>query len=169
MITPYLGLAAITHMIMELQCLVWAQALLDIVYHTMSQFDLENGGSPCDSNQPLFQFVAGSLAVEQGKDTQDTQTFLIEDLILEDCEGRFQKYLNNASLIPCTFPENDLENVEQAKFLAFTQHVQYWKTNKLVFVADYQGEYFKCWNYASVPRLFLKFFLFILSSALIVF
>ena len=74
---------------MELQCLVWAQALLDIVYDTRSQFDLENGGSPCDSNRPLFQFVAGSLAVEQGKDTQDTQTFLIEKLISEDCEERF--------------------------------------------------------------------------------
>ena len=29
---------------------------------------------------------------------------------------------------------------ERAKFLAFSQHVQYWKTKKQVFVSDYQGK-----------------------------
>jgi len=141
-IIPYLGPAAITRMIMELRCLVWAQALLDVVYDLISAFDLKNGGSPHDLNRPLFQFVAASLAIEQGKEKRETQAFLIEELISEPHEGRFRKYLNNASPIPCQFPGNNLENLERAEFLAFTQHVQYWKTNKLVFVADYQGEDF---------------------------
>jgi hypothetical protein len=29
---------------------------------------------------------------------------------------------------------------ERANFLAFSQHVQYWKTKKQVFVSDYQGK-----------------------------
>ena len=136
-VVPYLGPAAITRMIMELRCLVWAQALLEIVYDLMTEFDFENGGSPDGLNRPVFQFVAASLAVEQGKETRDTQAFLVEELI---SEGRFRKYLDNASPIPCLFPPDDVENLERAEFLAFTQHVQYWKTNKLVFVADYQGK-----------------------------
>ena len=48
------------------------------------------------------------------------------------------KYLNNVSPEPLVMATK--EDEEQAKFLAFSQHVQYWKTKKHMFVSEYQGK-----------------------------
>ena len=65
-------------------------------------------------------------------------TFLLEEVIDENTEGPFRKYLNNVSPEPLVMETKKDE--EWAKFLAFSQHVQYWKTKKQVFVSDYQGK-----------------------------
>ena len=46
--------------------------------------------------------------------------------------------MNNISATPTHFANE--EDEEWANFLAFTQHVQYFKTKKMAFVADYQGK-----------------------------
>ena len=51
--------------------------------------------------------------------------------------GSFWKYLNNTSAIPCHFVAED--DNDRAEFLAFTQQVQYFKTKKRAYVADFQG------------------------------
>jgi hypothetical protein len=65
-------------------------------------------------------------------------TFLLEEVIDANMEGPFRKYLNNVSPEPLLMATK--EDKEQAKFLAFSQHVQYWKTKKQAFVSDYQGK-----------------------------
>ena len=119
---------------MELRCLTWAQALLNLVYDVMDNTSIE-GGLPVHLKHPTFRFVHAALAIEQGKDKWDTKAFMIEEMI----KGSFRKYLNNTSPIPSKFSAHGNENMNCADFLAFSQHVQYWKTEKLVFVADYQG------------------------------
>lgn len=75
----------------------------------------------------------------QAKPSRDTRAFLLEEEIEEATEGKFRKYFNNTSPVPFQFSENTTANRLRADFLAFTQHLQFWKTGKLVFVADYQG------------------------------
>jgi hypothetical protein len=114
----------------EVNCLVWAQALLDLVYAFVEQQQSGACGKP-DFNIPQMRFVEGALAIAP----QDV--FLVEEAIVEETEGRFRKYINNNAARPIQglAPEDNY----RAEFLSFTQHVQYWKTKKLAFVTDYQG------------------------------
>jgi hypothetical protein len=123
---------------MEVACVVWAQALLNIVYEFVAK-ETENLGQP-PFQVPKFRFVEMALAMERALDDgrQKNAVFLVEEVIAEDQEGQFRKYLNNVSPIP--LPMTSHEDNNRGKFLAFTQHVQYWKTRKQVFVSDYQGK-----------------------------
>ena len=140
-ITPYLGPSAVARIEMELKCILWAQALLQLSYDYIKTFDDDNGPPPPHlMNPPQFRFVRAALAVKQGKSSRDTRAFLLEEEIDEATKGKFRKYFNNTSPVPCQFSgENATKNILRADFLAFTQHLQFWKTGKLVFVADYQG------------------------------
>jgi len=131
---PYEGRKQFQNLSMEIACTVWAQALLDLVYKFISQEDR----SPF--NVPEFRFVKLALAMEgspDGTKKQNGAVFLVEEVIAEEREGPFRKYLNNVSPVPLTMTCKEDET--RAKFLAFSQHVQYWKTKKQVFVSDYQG------------------------------
>jgi len=75
------------------------------------------------------------LSDEHGKETG--RIFLLEEVIQKNEEGKFRKYLNN--VLPVPLPMDNNEDAEHAQFLAFSQHIQYFKTKKLVFVSDYQG------------------------------
>ena len=70
---------------------------------------------------------------------QKPAVFLVEEVIAEDQQGSFRKYLNNVSPVPQVMSRK--EDEDRASFLAFTQHVQYWRTKKQAFVSDYQGQY----------------------------
>lgn len=136
----YLGPSAVARIEMELKCILWAQALLQLSYDYIKSFDDDNGPPPVHlMNPPQFRFVHAALAVEQAKPSRDTRAFLLEEEIEEATEGKFRKYFNNTSPVPFQFSENTTANRLRADFLAFTQHLQFWKTGKLVFVADYQG------------------------------
>ena len=123
---------------MEVACTVWAQALLDLVYNFISQ----EGQPPI--NIPEFHFVESALAMESSlNDSKSNNTvFLVEEVITEEKQGRFRKYLNIVSPVPLMMTCKDDE--DRAMFLAFSQHVQYWKTKKQVFVSDYQGNKILC-------------------------
>ena len=60
--------------------------------------------------------------------------YLAEEII----HGKFFKYIHNGDTSPCWFTDPDASEI--AKFLSFTQHVQYVKTGGQVYILDYQGK-----------------------------
>lgn len=121
----------------DLVCGVWGDGLLVLVYEFIAQ-ELTGPlfGHPLPFSIPQMRFVRSALAVDQAAEAQQ-QTYLLEEVVDPKVDGRFRKYLNNNSAIPMKFKTPEDNN--RAEFLAFSQHVQYWKTKKLVFVSDYQG------------------------------
>ncbi|KAJ7805704.1 hypothetical protein B0H14DRAFT_2611057 [Mycena olivaceomarginata] len=117
---------------MELQCLSWARVLLRIVYHFVQRFIRMHNHPPFTI--PQLVFVDAALAMIPGP---DKDLYLLEQCITDNNEGKFRKYINNRAAIPTIF-END-DDKERAEFLAFSQHYQYLKTHKMLFVSDYQG------------------------------
>ncbi|KAM6488841.1 hypothetical protein JOM56_015699 [Amanita muscaria] len=138
---PHEGQKQFQHLTMEVSCLVWAQALLDMVYDFIKEMTVTRDPKNLPFHIPQLRFVKAAIAIEQsqsqtaGKKT----TFLLEEVIDVNTEGPFRKYLNNVSPEPLVMETKDDE--VRAKFLAFSQHVQYWKTKKQVFVSDYQGKF----------------------------
>ena len=134
---PHEGEKQFQYLMMEVSCLVWAQALLDIVYDFVKEGAEDFMKIPFNILQ--FRFVNAAIAIEQSSSMSVKKTtFLLEEVIDEDMEGPFRKYLNNVSPEPLVMETK--EDEMRAKFLAFSQHVQYWKTKKQVFVSDYQGK-----------------------------
>lgn len=133
---PYDSHKQVQDLSMEITCLVWARMLLDIVYQFIKEKIAARGPPPFEI--PTMRFVDAALAIEEGDGKSDPHVFLLEEVIENKLEGKFRKYLNNVSLKPPLFPD-EADNV-RAKFLAFTQHVQYFKTKKLAIVSDYQGK-----------------------------
>ena len=117
----------------EINCLSWARGLMGLVYDFLHYGVARYGPPP----QPIpeMSFVSASLAV--GVDGP-RDTFLLEDVIDRQKEGKFVKYISNNSAKPVVF-ENDPERTQIAQFLAFCQHVQYIRTRNLAFVSDFQG------------------------------
>jgi hypothetical protein len=83
---------------------------------------------------PSLRFVEAGIALSTDVSHDTGHVFLLEERIV----GKFHKFLGNGTAaLPDYFPSQEVR--ETAKFLAFTQHVQYLKTNGLAFVGDYQG------------------------------
>jgi hypothetical protein len=84
-----------------------------------------------------MRYVHAGLAVSQSEDK--ATTFLLDEYIKSDAEhgGWFVKYLNNNSAKPQSFANKD--QMICAQFLSFAQHVQFWKTDGLVFISNFQG------------------------------
>ena len=135
---PYEGEKQFQYLMMEVSCLVWAQALLGIVYDFVEE-DIGGDYSSIPFKVPQFRFVPAAIVIEQSSSTPagKKMTFLLEEVIDAKAEGPFRKYINNVSPEPLLMETREDEN--RAKFLAFSQHVQYWKTKKQAFVSDYQG------------------------------
>lgn len=118
----------------EVQSIIFAKILLDMVYNWVQKFltahKLTLGDLP--SHIPLIRmrFVKMTLAIEQN---EDQLIYLVEEKISDD----FEKYINNAT--PAPLPTTSPDRSVRAQFLAFTQHVQFWKMKKIMFVSDYQG------------------------------
>jgi Alpha-kinase family len=118
---------------MEINCTRWAAALMGVVYDFIVAESRTRGRPPFKI--PKMKFVSVALAIAQN-DKRDT--YLIEDVIDTAGEGEFIKYINNNSAKPLVFHDNE-ERTGIAAFLAFAQHVQYYKTQQLAFVSDFQG------------------------------
>jgi Alpha-kinase family len=121
-------------LIMEVTCLNWAHALLEMVYIFIGDWKDKQSGKSKEIEVPELRFVKAGLAIEQVNEGE-RHCFLLEEVIPER-EG-FRKYLNNTSAVPRRFVGEDDNN--RAEFLAFAQHVQYLKTKKGAYVADFQG------------------------------
>ena len=118
---------------MELTALVFGQALLEFVYKWISKRIPGN-----KVTVPEFRFVEAGYGIE-GEEVANHQAFLIEEWIdtSETAEGKFRKYINNN--LPRPIENLNEEDGYRARFLCFTQHVQYMEFRKLAFVSDYQG------------------------------
>lgn len=115
----------------ELSCLLWARCLMELVYTFISKKKEFPG------TIPQFRFVEAGLAFT----TPDIdQVFLVEEWI-EPSKEHFFKYINNSSATPLFeyLPEKYHNN---ARFLAFAQHVQFVKTGRLAYLSDLQGDCF---------------------------
>ena len=114
----------------------WAGALLQDVYEFVASY--QSGSATLPFAIPQFRFVVSGLAMTNipGKGPEEKEVFLVEELIRSN--GPWRKYINNNSSRPCQFSDN--ENIRRTEFLAFCQHVQYWRTGGLVFTSDFQGE-----------------------------
>ncbi|KAJ7695732.1 hypothetical protein B0H17DRAFT_930365 [Mycena rosella] len=82
---------------------------------------------------PQMRFVQAGLGLSE----DGTKVFLIEESIRPTLHGPFRKFMNNRNGIPIALPDPD--DAVLGRFLAFTQHLQYWMTLKLFFISDYQG------------------------------
>lgn len=117
----------------ELTALVFGRALLEFVYKWISKRIPGN-----KVTVPEFRFVEAGYGIE-GEEVANRQAFLIEEWIdtSETAEGKFRKYINNN--LPRPIENLNEEDGYRARFLCFTQHVQYVEFGKLAFVSDYQG------------------------------
>ncbi|KAF5377829.1 hypothetical protein D9615_006831 [Tricholomella constricta] len=132
---PHDGRTQARNLTMEIACLVWARVLLDLVYVFIEKYVTTKGQPPFTI--PQLRFVEAALAVEHADSSQESRVFLVEEVIGGASEGMFRKYMNNVSPVP--LPLSDEADKERALFLAFSQHVQYFKTKKMAFISDYQG------------------------------
>ncbi|KAJ7645771.1 hypothetical protein B0H17DRAFT_1148314 [Mycena rosella] len=120
---------------MEVRCLGWGHVLLSMTYTFMRRFIRNNNNIDPPFDIPQMRFVRAALASSQ-EAGERRELFLVEERITES-EGKFRKFINNRAAIPTAFKTK--ADMERAEFLAFTQHIQYWSTFKMVFVSDYQG------------------------------
>jgi len=133
---PYDGIKQAQDLIMEVNCLNWAHALLEMVYAFIGEWmEKRPAGKFPAIKIPQMRFVKAGLAIEQVNEGE-RRCFLLKEVIPES-EGSFHKYLNNTSAVPCHFTGED--DNDRAEFLAFAQHVQYFKTKKRAYVANFQG------------------------------
>ncbi|KIL58368.1 hypothetical protein M378DRAFT_86593, partial [Amanita muscaria Koide BX008] len=97
----------------EINCIGWAQALLDLVYNFVAAALPACGEPPLPV--PQMRFVGAGLAVTTS--TEGQTTYLVEEFIDPVTEGPFTKYLNNDSPEPFRFPDPALNT--RALFLSF--------------------------------------------------
>ncbi|KAG6378352.1 hypothetical protein JVT61DRAFT_14077 [Boletus reticuloceps] len=129
----------------EANILYWAMALLDLTYDYVDQCVANAKESPPFAI-PRLRFVeAGLLIAHSYNDRAEStrsygaksgmigMTYLTEEII----DGAFVKFIHNGNASPRWLSDPAANKV--AEFLAFTQHVQYIKTGKQVYISDYQG------------------------------
>ena len=126
----------------ELNCMGWGSALMASVYDFIASCAGDLGPPPFEV--PQMRFVQCGLALDTGN---DRTAFLLEEHIdLTAANGSwFVKYINNSSARPRVF--SNKEKACRAEFLSFAQHIQFWKTNGLAFVSDFQGATGRCHCY----------------------
>ena len=117
----------------------WASSLLQDVYDFIA-FYHQSCHATCPVKIPQFRFVKSGLAVTNvaGMAPEKKEVYLVEELIRSEDDGPWRKYINNNYSHPRPF--GDSENRHRAEFLAFCQHVQYWRTGCQAFTSDFQGE-----------------------------
>jgi hypothetical protein len=132
----YQGQTQATNLSVELNCLGWASALMDLVYRFMKKEEPVRGFPPFEV--PQMRYVQAGLAIS--KDAEGRQNaYLLEEFIDSEDPGWFVKYLNNNSAKPRKFKDEKL--TIRAEFLSFSQHVQFIETGSQAFVSDLQGKF----------------------------
>lgn len=131
---PFDGPTQIPKLMKEVKSTVWADALLTSSYAMIKAYLDQHPNKPLPFKIPQIRFARAAIAIDQSAGPQ-REAYLLEELIM----GKFRKWINNDLPIPLLGADSSEEEVTCATFLAFTQHLQYWMTGKLAFVADYQG------------------------------
>ncbi|KAG6819349.1 hypothetical protein H0H93_012690 [Arthromyces matolae] len=129
------GPSQLDSLAVELNCLLWGSALMNLVFAFLAEKDIELGAPPFPI--PQMHFVSAGIAISEA---EPKQVFLVEEQIdtVQESGGKtWVKYLNNDSVLPREF--NDPGRTYRSLFLCFSQHVQHELTGGNVFVSDYQG------------------------------
>jgi hypothetical protein len=101
---------------------------MGIIYEFIKKHVEKHGAPPFKI--PTMRFVKNALLI-------GNQAYMVEEVIDEETDGIFVKYIGNGSVKPSDFLNGFA--AYQAKFLAFAQHVQHLKTMGLAFISDFQG------------------------------
>lgn len=137
---PLKGGAQVKHLLDEVTCLMWAKAFLNEVYHFVGR-EVSKRGQPAFPI-PQFHYVSAAIATDCNQNNDFVKkiknSWLVEQRIIEEEQGAWRKYINNDSPTPLRMSDDG--DKMRARFLCFTQHVQYMMTGKLAFVTDYQGK-----------------------------
>jgi hypothetical protein len=132
----------------EANLLYWADSLMLLAnswIHAQITKRTSNGDL-CPLTIPQLRFVRGGVASFQGGYHthepgrlffQPNATYLIEEVIPSTL-GDFTKYVHNVDATP-QLPSFGGPAYEIAEFLCFVQHLQYWKTDAMVYISDFQG------------------------------
>ncbi|KAJ6576294.1 hypothetical protein B0H10DRAFT_2345696 [Mycena sp. CBHHK59/15] len=119
--------------LMEANVFQWAVSIMTFTYSFIEHF-LEKSPNPPPFPIPEIRFVhAGPLG---NKKATICRSYLIEKLIDEERNG-FYKFINNDSAVPVLLPAAVPSLSALAEFLAFTQHVQYYKSGGMVYLAGW--------------------------------
>jgi len=136
----------------EANVLYWAKALLKMTYEFIDHA-VDFAMEPPPFDIPCLCFVDAGLLLAYSNapaTTKDSGLLLVKtsaivsmmylgkELIPISSDGKdFVKYIHNGDAAPCDLLDPDMENIVQ--FLVFTQHIQYVKTGRQVYISDYQG------------------------------
>ena len=133
----------------EANLLYWADSLMSFA-NSWIQAQISqrtNNGDPCPLAIPELRFVRGGVASIQGgcHSTSGVRklffhpstTYLIKELIPSEL-GDFHKYVHNIDTTP-QLPSFGGPAYEIVEILCFVQHIQYWKTDAMVYISDFQG------------------------------
>jgi len=133
------GRYELSALVTECNCIQWGSILLDLTYKFIMR-EIERRGCP-KLPIPDLRYTRVMVAIVQETLLKE-KAYLVEEWIDNDegkGEPQFCKYINNrlpASIVPDSAPAS-AHNI--AEFLLFSQHVQWQKMIKGVFVSDYQG------------------------------
>ena len=127
---------------------IWADSLMSLANSWIKTQIAQrtNEGDPCPLTIPQLRFVRGGVALvqdachtrEPGKlYYQPKATYLIKEVIPSEL-GEFTKYVHNVDATP-QLPSFGGPAYDIAEFLCFVQHLQYWKTDAMVYISDFQG------------------------------
>jgi hypothetical protein len=130
----------------EANVLYWAGPLLEFAYNYIDHC-IARSTDPPPFTIPRLRFVEAGLALSYSQAPSDSNQkskgcppragFLLEELIGDDDNRNFIKYIHNMDCNPLL--DEDEFGYDIAAFLACTQHIQYVKTGGLAFISDYQG------------------------------
>jgi hypothetical protein len=140
----------------ESNVLYWAKSLLNFTYEYIDHC-IDAASSPPSFQIPRMRFVDAGIALAFSHHSSNTQgtsnqaptadvkagtfsaVYLLEEPVTFDSPGNqsFTKFIHNKDCEPSL--DDDEYGYDLAVFLAFTQHIQYAKTDGLAFVSDYQG------------------------------
>ncbi|KAJ7750708.1 hypothetical protein DFH07DRAFT_961305 [Mycena maculata] len=129
--------------VQEANLLYWASSLMGFTYSFINHF-ITNAPEEPPFDIPQLRFVHAGVAVAHdqvsGTNVANVssirRTYLLEELIDTENED-FVKFIHNGNALPLLPPSDPLYQI--AEFLCFTQHVQYFKTDRAVFLSDLQG------------------------------
>ncbi|KAJ7116196.1 hypothetical protein C8R43DRAFT_1154884 [Mycena crocata] len=145
MITRFMPADEFRKTIMEANVLAWAVSLMTFTYSFIHHF-IANSSDPLPFDIPEVRFVHAGVALVHEHITTPTagskstilRSYLIEEKINEAQDG-FYKFINNGSAVPLQHSDASEYLSVLGRFLAFTQHVQYYKSGGMVYLSDLQG------------------------------
>ncbi|KAI5994854.1 hypothetical protein EDC04DRAFT_2586134, partial [Pisolithus marmoratus] len=120
----------------EANALYWVKALLRMMYWFIDHA-IEAAQEPPPFKIPHLCFVDTGAGQPVKSNGTMNVAYLIEELIPVSADDEFVKYIHNDDVAPCFLLDMNDEGI--ADFLAFTQHVQYVKMGRQVYILDYQG------------------------------